>query len=343
MALRSAGRYQEAEEVLRLALEYGAWHESVHLALGMVLQDQGRQDQGKYEEALKVLGELIERSPQLSEAHNALGTVYFAMEQWDQAIEAFQRAIALQPGIGVETYTSLGVALQRSGKSEEAEDQLRKAIGIDPEYIEAYCKLGDTLGAQKRYDEAEEILDRAGKMNPDYADVYLCLGKVYAAQRFNEKALEVLATAIELNPKLAEAYSERGNIYHNNLRNYEEAIEQYTIAITTDPGSAKYLCNRASQDRRMELKQVQEDLIQANRELARLSDRLKAMHQVAEEARRAKEEFVANVSHELRTPLNMIIGFSEMISQSPEVYDDGLPSALLAMGMTAMHGCIGPS
>jgi len=85
-----------------------------------------------------------------------------------------------------------------------------------------------------------------------------------------------------------------------------------------------------ARDQRMDLKQIQEDFVQANRELARLSDRLKAMHQVAEEARRVKEEFVANVSHELRTPLNMIIGFSEIITQSPQIYGVRLPPALLA-------------
>ena len=81
---------------------------------------------------------------------------------------------------------------------------------------------------------------------------------------------------------------------------------------------------------RMELKQVQEDLLHANQGLSRLSDRLRAMHQIAEEARQAKEVFVANVSHELRTPLNMIIGFSELITQSPRIYGVELPPALLS-------------
>ena len=81
---------------------------------------------------------------------------------------------------------------------------------------------------------------------------------------------------------------------------------------------------------RMELKQIQDDLLHANNELARLTERLKVLHQVAEEARQVKEQFVANVSHELRTPLNMIISFSEMIMQSPRTYGVELPSELMA-------------
>ncbi len=82
-------------------------------------------------------------------------------------------------------------------------------------------------------------------------------------------------------------------------------------------------------EHRVALEQSREDLIQANRELARLSGRLKVLERIAEEARQAKTEFVANVSHELRTPLNMIIGFADVISRSPQVYGGRLPPALL--------------
>ncbi len=80
---------------------------------------------------------------------------------------------------------------------------------------------------------------------------------------------------------------------------------------------------------RLTLEQSRADLIQANNELARLSNRLKVLERIAEDALQAKTEFVANVSHELRTPLNMIIGFADVISRSPQVYGGRLPAALL--------------
>jgi signal transduction histidine kinase/DNA-binding response OmpR family regulator len=85
-----------------------------------------------------------------------------------------------------------------------------------------------------------------------------------------------------------------------------------------------------ARSQRMELHQVQEDLVHANNELSRLSSRLQVMTERAEDARRTKEEFVANVSHELRTPLNMIIGYTDLIMKSPQVYGKRLSARLLA-------------
>jgi signal transduction histidine kinase/CheY-like chemotaxis protein len=85
-----------------------------------------------------------------------------------------------------------------------------------------------------------------------------------------------------------------------------------------------------AQERRGKLEQALADLADANLQLTRLNILAQGLRRAAEEARRAKEEFVANVSHELRTPLNMIIGFSETILQSPGAYGKKIPPALLA-------------
>ena len=85
-----------------------------------------------------------------------------------------------------------------------------------------------------------------------------------------------------------------------------------------------------ARDSQLQLKQTLEDLAAANLQLTRLNSLAQGLRRTAEEARMAKEQFVANVSHELRTPLNMIVGFSETIIQSPDIYDGTIPSNLLA-------------
>ncbi len=92
---------------------------------------------------------------------------------------------------------------------------------------------------------------------------------------------------------------------------------------------AQHLLDEA-RNQRLELRQVEEDLMQANREQIRLLNRLEALNQIAEEARQTKQTFIANVSHELRTPLNMVIAYAELITQSPHLYSRRLPASLLA-------------
>ena len=84
-----------------------------------------------------------------------------------------------------------------------------------------------------------------------------------------------------------------------------------------------------ARDRKAELEQVLSELLHANRQLDLLNERLAATRLLAEEAHQAKASFVAKVSHEFRTPLNMIIGLTDLLVETPDVYGTTLPAALL--------------
>ena len=84
-----------------------------------------------------------------------------------------------------------------------------------------------------------------------------------------------------------------------------------------------------AQDYQLQLNETLQKVKAANIQLTRLNQQMRMLRLAAENARRVKEQFVANVSHELRTPLNMIIGFCEMITEYPETYGWGIPQTLL--------------
>ncbi|MGQ9553955.1 MAG: sensor histidine kinase, partial [Anaerolineae bacterium] len=77
---------------------------------------------------------------------------------------------------------------------------------------------------------------------------------------------------------------------------------------------------RQANERRGELARAKKTLSDLYDLLQRTNHELAVAREEAEEARQIKAQFAANISHELRTPLNLILGFSEMMYRSPEVY-----------------------
>jgi len=108
-------------------------------------------------------------------------------------------------------------------------------------------------------------------------------------------------------------------------RPLQTAMEWYSVSY--DHGRQLLVETR---DIQQQLGETLEDLANANIQLTRLNSLSQALRRAAEEARTTKERFVANVSHELRTPLNMIIGFSEMMVQTPDIYHGTIPAKLMA-------------
>src|SRR5262249_47774824 len=75
-----------------------------------------------------------------------------------------------------------------------------------------------------------------------------------------------------------------------------------------------------TRERRAELVKTLKSLEMAREAQQRLQTHLIYARQQAEEARQLKERFASNISHELRTPLNIILGFTEIMHLTPEVY-----------------------
>jgi len=64
---------------------------------------------------------------------------------------------------------NLGTLFANKGRFDEAIENYRQAIQINPNYAEALDNLGHALTAQGRFDEAIENYRQAIQINPNYA------------------------------------------------------------------------------------------------------------------------------------------------------------------------------
>jgi signal transduction histidine kinase/CheY-like chemotaxis protein len=76
----------------------------------------------------------------------------------------------------------------------------------------------------------------------------------------------------------------------------------------------------AARDRQAELARLNRSLRDACEQLEIANRELERARRAAVKARLLRDRFAATVSHEMRTPLNLIIGFSEVMVETPEVY-----------------------
>lgn len=87
---------------------------------------------GDHKLAIKFCNQVLENNPQSSQAHYIKGFAYFKLQDYEQAIESFDKTIELEPAYA-DAFYYRGICKRQSGKLWGAFTDLRKANSLNPE------------------------------------------------------------------------------------------------------------------------------------------------------------------------------------------------------------------
>lgn len=108
---------------------------------------------GQLDAAREAFGRALQEDLSYAPAHVQLGFIALEMRDTATAVSEFDLAVQIAAGDPVLRY-QYGYTLQELGRVKEAEEQLRKAIELEPEYAIPYFTLAMSLAAQGRDAEA---------------------------------------------------------------------------------------------------------------------------------------------------------------------------------------------
>lgn len=132
-------------------------------------------------------------------------------------------------------YFRLAYTCQMSGQLDEALDLYRKSIGVHPT-AEAYTFLGWTFSFKGAFEDAIEQCKRAIILDPDFGNPYNDIGAyLIHLERFEEAIpwLELACSARRYNARHYPHFN-LGRIYERTGA-YREAITQYREAVRIEP------------------------------------------------------------------------------------------------------------
>lgn len=120
---------------------------------------------------------------------------------FEQAIELYTRSLTLYAT--AEAYTFRGWAYSFQERLDEAIEECKKAIAVDPTFGNPYNDIGSYLITKGQLDEAIEWLEKA-KVAPRYEPrhfPYMNLGRIYAHKGMVMRAIQEFETALEIHPE----------------------------------------------------------------------------------------------------------------------------------------------
>jgi len=177
--------------------------------------------------------------PDSSQIHFALGDLYLQDNAPTLALPNLQSAVELAPD-NPQVLVSYGLALNMLGHTEQSQDVLSKAFGLEPKFpglAQAYAKILLDLGKLEEAIPPLEMLINSKSVNDpapylDYARCILTLNKLGSTTNPPLKALIALNEVLQIDPELAEAKALTAEALTANGEN-ELAFQAFREALDT--------------------------------------------------------------------------------------------------------------
>ena len=239
LRLHQAGRLAEAEAQYVRVLAVNANHVDALQLAGMLASQSGKHDR-----AVAMIGKAIALSGAKAPApfHNNIGLAYRGLDQLDNAIAHFQRAVRLKPDYP-DAHANLGAALFVKGVLEGAASACGRALSLKPDFAGAHYTLGLIRLRQGRLADAEACFSRTVSLRPDHADAHNDLGGMLKLQGALDQAAAHYRRAIAIRAD-ANAFFNLGMVLHEQEK-LDEAIACYRNAIDHAPERAPVHVNLA--------------------------------------------------------------------------------------------------
>ena len=210
--LDSLGQYELANATYKqMATDHPAYH-AAELGRAAALRQSGKPDA-----AIEVLEQLAKRYPDLSIVQSTLGDILRQQDKFDEAIPAYDRAIALTDESARGTwfiYYARAICHERNDDWPKAEADFRKALELNPGQPQVLNYLGYSMvEMQINLDEALDMIEQAVSASPDSGYIVDSLGWVlYRLGRYDE-AVEHMERAVELMPVDPVVNDHLGDVY----------------------------------------------------------------------------------------------------------------------------------
>lgn len=179
----------------------------------------------QYDDAFEAYTKAIGLKP-LASAFYHIGWIYNDREDYDQALSALQQSVRLNPNEAA-TLNELGYAYKNLKRYPEALDAYGRAIAVRSNYATPYYQIGRIYNDQGQYAQAIEPLKQAASLKDNYAEAHGELGYAYFKLNRSQEAIAAYQNAVQMKPDYGAAYLGLGDAYFYQTKEYAPAMNAY--------------------------------------------------------------------------------------------------------------------